>query len=126
MQRWWPYLVAITALLGGLAGLLAILFKHHFTARSLQPTEASLSPSDPSLIARAAVDALFARQSSTLDEASDRYTLHTGRPPPPYYADWYHFARDKRCLIDEYDRVYRDFKPFYSWLPEILPSFKTW
>jgi hypothetical protein len=103
MQRWWPYLIVITALLGGLAGLLAILFKHHFTARSLQPTEVSLSPSDPSLIASAAVGALFARQSSTLDEASGRYTLHTGRPPPPYYADWYRFARDKRCLIDEYD-----------------------
>ncbi|KAJ6528976.1 glycosyl transferase family 90-domain-containing protein [Mycena capillaripes] len=68
---------------------------------------------DPSVIARAEVDALFARQSTTLERAAGRYALRTGRKPPPYYADWYRFARERRCLIDEYDQIHRDFKPFY-------------
>ncbi|KAF7344046.1 CAP10 domain-containing protein [Mycena venus] len=89
------------------------------TPPALDPSDPSatppaLDPSDPSAIARTKVDALFGRQSSTLAQASGRYTLHTGREPPLYYANWYRFATEKGCLIDEYDQVHRDFKPFYE------------
>ncbi|KAJ7155278.1 glycosyl transferase family 90-domain-containing protein [Mycena filopes] len=65
-------------------------------------------------IARAAVDALFARQSTTLEQASARYSLRTGRAPPDRYAEWFDFARERRCLIDDYERIQRDFEPFHQ------------
>ncbi|KAJ7106350.1 glycosyl transferase family 90-domain-containing protein [Mycena epipterygia] len=65
-------------------------------------------------IARGAVDALYARQSTTLAKATARYSLRRGRSPPPYYERWFQFAQEKRCLIDEYDQIHRDFKPFYQ------------
>ncbi|KAF7308339.1 CAP10 domain-containing protein [Mycena chlorophos] len=60
------------------------------------------------------VDELFQRQSTTLAQASARYTLHTGRAPPPGYDKWFEFAREGKCLIDEYQQVYDDFEPFYQ------------
>ncbi|KAJ7062552.1 glycosyl transferase family 90-domain-containing protein [Mycena amicta] len=64
--------------------------------------------------AAAPVDALLLRQSTTLSQASARYTLRTNRPPPASYDQWFHYAREKRCLIDEYDQVHSDFKVFYD------------
>ncbi|KAJ7641129.1 glycosyl transferase family 90-domain-containing protein [Roridomyces roridus] len=61
-----------------------------------------------------AVDALYARQSTTLVQAAARYSLRTGRDPPPNYDRWFQFARDRKCLVDEYDQIHRDFKPFYQ------------
>ncbi|KAJ7813901.1 glycosyl transferase family 90-domain-containing protein [Mycena olivaceomarginata] len=69
---------------------------------------------DPVVAARFSVDALFARQSSTIKQAMARYSLKTGRPPPPNYDKWFEFAREKSCLIDDYDQIHRDFKPFYE------------
>ncbi|KAJ6536919.1 glycosyl transferase family 90-domain-containing protein [Mycena capillaripes] len=84
--------------------ILAPFLRRYFTT----PTDT------PASIARHAVDALFARQSTTLAQASARYTLRTGRQPPSSYADWFWCAREKRCLIDDYDQIHRDFKPFYQ------------
>ncbi|KAJ7762319.1 glycosyl transferase family 90-domain-containing protein [Mycena maculata] len=60
------------------------------------------------------IDALYARQSSSLEQAVARYSLRNNRPPPPMYNEWYTFAQNHSCLIDEYDQVSRDFEPFYQ------------
>ncbi|KAJ6608121.1 glycosyl transferase family 90-domain-containing protein [Mycena sp. CBHHK59/15] len=70
-------------------------------------------PSPPSAEA-ADVDMLYARQSKTLAQAEARYALRTGRAPPRNYSWWYEFARERGCLIDEYDQIHRDFEPFYQ------------
>ncbi|KAJ7617371.1 glycosyl transferase family 90-domain-containing protein [Roridomyces roridus] len=90
---------------------------------ALPPTSEDLE--DPAVAARVAVDAVFARQSKTLAEATARYTLHTKRPPPPNYDRWFQFAQEHQCLIDEYEQVHRDFKPFYQ-LAETHPQFFQW
>jgi hypothetical protein len=77
---------------------------------------------DPVVAARLSVDALFARQSSTIKQAMARYSLKTGQPPPPNYDKWFKFAREKSCLLDDYDQIHRDFKPFYE-LAQDVPHF---
>ncbi|KAJ7096843.1 glycosyl transferase family 90-domain-containing protein, partial [Mycena epipterygia] len=72
-----------------------------------------------------AVDELYARQSTSLAQASARYSLRTQRPPPPNYDLWYQFARDRKCLIDEYDQIHRDFKPFYQLAQQDPRYFQT-
>ncbi|KAJ6584868.1 glycosyl transferase family 90-domain-containing protein [Mycena capillaripes] len=69
---------------------------------------------DPVGAARLAIDALFGRQSQTLAQAAARYSLKTDRPPPPNFDKWFAFAQDKKCLIDDYDQIQRDFEPFYQ------------
>ncbi|KAJ7023271.1 glycosyl transferase family 90-domain-containing protein [Mycena alexandri] len=71
-------------------------------------------PDDAASLARLAVDAVLAAQSSTLPEASARYTLRNQRATPPYYDRWFKFAQDKKCLVDDYDQIRRDFEPFYQ------------
>ncbi|KAJ6452497.1 glycosyl transferase family 90-domain-containing protein [Mycena sanguinolenta] len=77
---------------------------------------------DPAIAARLSVDALFARQSKTLAQAAARYTLRTKRSPPPNYALWFQFAKENNCLIDDYEQIHRDFKPFYQ-LAEKHPKY---
>ncbi|KAJ7573683.1 glycosyl transferase family 90-domain-containing protein [Mycena floridula] len=77
---------------------------------------------DPETYAQWSLDALLRRQPTTLAGASARYTLKTGRPPPRNYDQWFNFARDRSCLIDEYDQIHRDFEPFYQ-LAEKDPKF---
>ncbi|KAJ7254365.1 glycosyl transferase family 90-domain-containing protein [Mycena haematopus] len=64
--------------------------------------------------AQSSLDAVLERQSTTLDEAVARYTLKAGRPPPPNFDRWFEFARENKCLIDDYDQIQRDFEPFYQ------------
>ncbi|KAJ6514125.1 glycosyl transferase family 90-domain-containing protein [Mycena vulgaris] len=54
------------------------------------------------------IDALYATQSSTLDQAMTR--------------EWYTFARAHSCLIDEYDQISRDSEAFYQ-LAQDDPSY---
>ncbi|KAJ7062767.1 glycosyl transferase family 90-domain-containing protein [Mycena amicta] len=61
-----------------------------------------------------AIDDLFERQSETLEQATARYRLKNDRSPPNGYDAWFRFARERRCLVDDYDQVYRDFAPFYQ------------
>ncbi|KAJ7758522.1 glycosyl transferase family 90-domain-containing protein [Mycena maculata] len=77
------------------------------------PADATLV-TDPVAAARLSLEALFARQSQTLAQAAARYSLKTDRPPPPNFDKWFAFARDKKCLIDDYDQIQRDFEPFYQ------------
>ncbi|KAJ7676674.1 glycosyl transferase family 90-domain-containing protein [Mycena polygramma] len=74
--------------------------------------------------AHAEIDALYARQSSTLSRAAARYSLRNNRPPPPNYDTWFRFARDRQCLIDEYQQISRDFEPFYQLAREQPGYFK--
>ncbi|KAJ7254499.1 hypothetical protein C8J57DRAFT_1473538, partial [Mycena rebaudengoi] len=64
--------------------------------------------------ARTHVDALYPRQSQTLSQASARYTLRTGLAPPPDYDRWFTYAIERKCLVDDYAQVARDFAPFYQ------------
>ncbi|KAJ7613450.1 glycosyl transferase family 90-domain-containing protein [Roridomyces roridus] len=57
---------------------------------------------------------IVAVQSRTLGQARSRYALRHNRAPPPGYDEWFHWAQEKKCLIDEYQQVYRDFEPFYQ------------
>ncbi|KAJ7718717.1 hypothetical protein DFH07DRAFT_947248 [Mycena maculata] len=81
-----------------------------------------VDPFDPSVAAHLAVDALYARQSTTLAQASARYTLRTRRTPPPNYDLWFRYAQEQQCLIDDYDQIHHDFKPFYQ-LAERNPTY---
>ncbi|KAJ7023458.1 glycosyl transferase family 90-domain-containing protein [Mycena alexandri] len=84
-------------------------------APSLAPTpNATKSPLDPVAIADRSIHDLYARQSQTLEQAIARYALRNNRPPPMQFDKWYNFARDKNCLIDDYDQITRDFAPFYQ------------
>ncbi|KAF8191966.1 glycosyl transferase family 90-domain-containing protein [Mycena galopus ATCC 62051] len=64
--------------------------------------------------ARKRIDAMSALQSQALEQARARYSLKNNRPPPPNYDSWFHFARSKSCIIDDYDQIHRDFEPFYQ------------
>ncbi|KAF8209400.1 glycosyl transferase family 90-domain-containing protein, partial [Mycena galopus ATCC 62051] len=123
LRKWSRYGAVIAAIVGVLSAtvLLTVLLTRHST--TLLPVPFT-DITDPAFIARTAVDALFAKQSSTVEQASARYTLHTGRAPPPYYPDFYRFAKQKHCLIDEYDRVHRDFKGFYQLAAENATFFQ--
>ncbi|KAJ7284622.1 hypothetical protein C8J57DRAFT_698093 [Mycena rebaudengoi] len=66
-----------------------------------------------------AVDALHARKSTK------RVLVVEGRLPPRKYEQWLHFAQDRLYLIDEYDKIHRDFKPFCPFAKENPSSFKT-
>ncbi|CAK5284288.1 unnamed protein product [Mycena citricolor] len=68
--------------------------------------------SDPVTAARVSLEALVSRQSRTLKQAAARYTLKAGRAPPRNYDKWFTFAREHKCLIDEYDLIIRDFEPW--------------
>ncbi|KAJ7796254.1 hypothetical protein B0H14DRAFT_2915880 [Mycena olivaceomarginata] len=46
-------------------------------------------------------------------QARARYILKNNRPPPPNFDKWFAFARENKCLIDDYDQIHRDFEPFY-------------
>ncbi|KAJ6606822.1 glycosyl transferase family 90-domain-containing protein [Mycena sp. CBHHK59/15] len=103
LRRNWPPWYILVAILGALGFLITITFARRGTV----PPPST----DP---AHAAIDALYARQSSSLAQAMARYTLRNNRPPPPTYDHWYEFARRGNCLIDEYAQVERDFEPFYQ------------
>ncbi|KAJ6473121.1 glycosyl transferase family 90-domain-containing protein [Mycena sanguinolenta] len=60
------------------------------------------------------IEELFARQSTSLEQAIARYVLINGRQPPRNYYQWYRFAKSRQCLIDDYDQIHRDLEPFYQ------------
>ncbi|KAF7323454.1 hypothetical protein HMN09_00126300 [Mycena chlorophos] len=80
------------------------------------PAQITTAPTDPwaaAAFATRKVQELRDRQSKTLEQATERYTAKTGRSPPPGYDRWLRHAREKGCLIDEYERVWMDFEPFW-------------
>ncbi|KAJ7244616.1 glycosyl transferase family 90-domain-containing protein [Mycena haematopus] len=121
-RPWWRW-GTIPAAVSGIIILVLVLVQYASKAR-LPPIRTLDETADPATLARHDVDTLFARQSKTLEQASARYTLRTGRQPPPYYASWYSFAREKHCLIDEYAQIHRDFQPFYQLAEEGVTLFQ--
>jgi hypothetical protein len=73
-----------------------------------EPSPAAVS------VAQLSLNALRARQSRTLAQAVARYSLRAGRPPPPNYDQWFQYAQQNECLIDDYEQIQRDFEPFYQ------------
>ncbi|KAJ7910582.1 glycosyl transferase family 90-domain-containing protein [Mycena leptocephala] len=71
------------------------------------------------------VKALFAVQSKTFKQARARYILKNNREPPPGFHKWFHFARENKCLIDDYDRIHQDFKPFHQLAAENHTHFQS-
>ncbi|KAJ6623262.1 glycosyl transferase family 90-domain-containing protein [Mycena sp. CBHHK59/15] len=118
-RRWRrPTLTVILVILGSLALVLIVITVRRMPIFTAPTTMAALTA------ARLSVDALYHRQSRSLAQASARYTLRNGRSPPPNYEKWYNFAREKKCLIDEYDQIYRDFEPFYQLATENPAHFR--
>ncbi|KAK7032711.1 CAP10 domain-containing protein [Favolaschia claudopus] len=80
-----------------------------------KPGPQPLTDDHPAIAAaRLHVDELLARQSATYAQAAARYSLKTRRPPPRNYDKWFAFAQSHSCLIDDYDQIHRDMKPFYQ------------
>lgn len=61
------------------------------------------------------------RQSKTLQEAESEYRKRYSRDPPPGFEKWFEFARSKKSvIIDDYDMINEDLKPFWKISPQIL------
>ncbi|KAI9889046.1 MAG: F-actin-capping protein subunit beta [Vezdaea aestivalis] len=62
-------------------------------------------------------DAKVARQSQTLREATREYKRRYKRNPPAGFQKWFEFARRvNSSVIDDYDTISHDLKPFRSFL----------
>jgi hypothetical protein len=71
--------------------------------------------------ARARHGKLLARQSTSLSQAAATYTARYGRKPPPGFKQWYAFARERNhTLVDEYDGLMLDLRPFEALSPDVL------
>ncbi|XJO74943.1 hypothetical protein BDV3_005693 [Batrachochytrium dendrobatidis] len=57
---------------------------------------------------------LLSRQSTTLEEAIQKYERKLGRLPPKGYSEWFERAKEKKCLIDDYDMIWEDLAPYYQ------------
>ncbi|KAJ6520507.1 glycosyl transferase family 90-domain-containing protein [Mycena sanguinolenta] len=113
-SRWTPWrrrAYPIALLIGAIILLFLVV---HWTGYQWLGANVFLGPPLSGSNAHAQVDALSARQSSTLEQAIARYSLRNNRPPPPMYHKWFKFARSHSCLIDEYEQISRDFEPFYQ------------
>ncbi|KAJ7175749.1 glycosyl transferase family 90-domain-containing protein [Mycena filopes] len=127
LRSWRYHLLAILAIAS--CGLLvkALLFSTPPVQSSIPviaiPASDIPSPTSPALAsAQLSLNAVLERQSTTLAQAVARYSLKAGRPPPPKFDQWFSFAREKNCLIDDYDQIQRDFEPFYQ-LAKDKPSY---
>lgn len=64
--------------------------------------------------ARNEFDHKIKKQSKSLPEAVAEYKKRYGRNPPKGFDEWYAFAKENNAIIiDEYDQLDRDLKPFW-------------
>lgn len=64
--------------------------------------------------ARNEFDQKLKKQSKSLPEAVAEYKKRYGRNPPKGFDEWYAFAKENNAvIIDEYDQLDRDLKPFW-------------
>lgn len=62
-----------------------------------------------------------ASTSKTLTEAVETYHRRYKKPPPPGFDAWYSYATEKSSLvIDDYDGIYEDLRPFWALSPESI------
>ena len=61
------------------------------------------------------------RQSETLEEAVAEYKRRYHIPPPPHFDKWYEFAKKRKVvLIDEFDGIHQNLKPFWALKPSTI------
>ncbi|GAA5828700.1 hypothetical protein JCM11251_005843 [Rhodosporidiobolus azoricus] len=67
-------------------------------------------------------DKKVAGQSTTFDRATRTYKSRYGMAPPPGFDKWFAFATQGRnhSLVDEYDQLMEDLKPFRDLTPQEL------
>ncbi|KAJ7583088.1 glycosyl transferase family 90-domain-containing protein [Mycena floridula] len=122
------HVLLLVAMLGVLACLSVIISElqhrnHDFEVmlnswHSESPTSPPQAPRPPYVPWSQMDPETYARWSlDTLDIPSKR-----DGPPPQNFDKWFQFAREKSCLIDEYDHIYLDFEPFYQ-IAEKDPKF---
>lgn len=71
--------------------------------------------------ARDEFDQKIKKQSKSLPEAVAEYKKRYGRNPPKGFDEWYAFAKENNAIIiDEYDQLDRDLKPFWLFSGEEL------
>lgn len=59
--------------------------------------------------------------SATLEDAVNEYVGRYQRPPPPGFDHWYNFAVDRKSrVINEYDQIVNDLRPFWGVEPKVL------
>ncbi|EOA83881.1 glycosyltransferase family 90 protein [Exserohilum turcica Et28A] len=89
------------------------------------PGTSNSSPYHPvePLIRKAQVDFehLVKRQSRTLESAETEYRRRYSRDPPPGFDKWFSYAQSKNSiLIDDFDMIDEDLKPFWKIPPQRL------
>jgi hypothetical protein len=71
--------------------------------------------------AREDFDKKLSRQSTTFPQAVTEYQKRYGRNPPKAFNEWFAFAKEYNAvLVDEYDQLYKDLEPFWSFSGEEL------
>ncbi|KAB8229904.1 uncharacterized protein BDW43DRAFT_175719 [Aspergillus alliaceus] len=60
-------------------------------------------------------------RSTTFRETVSKYRKRYGRHPPPGFADWYKFARDRKVHhIDDFQQIIDDLRPFWGIEPWLI------
>lgn len=66
-------------------------------------------------------DKLLARQSRTIQQATDEYQRRYGRTPPAGFGEWFELAQANNfVLIDEFDTLMQSLEPFHGIHPSVL------
>jgi hypothetical protein len=70
---------------------------------------------------QADLKAMLDRQSKTLEDAVAEYRKRYNRAPPPGFDAWFKYAKDHDSqLIDDFDQINQDLKPFWRVPPKAL------
>ncbi|WVO18380.1 hypothetical protein L204_106096 [Cryptococcus depauperatus] len=99
------------------------VIRSNFLREKFQVPKPPLSHPIPKLMAdaRATFDKKIKRQSKSLQEAVTEYKKRYGKNPPKGFDEWYAFAKEHNAvIIDEYDQLDRDLKPFWIFSGEEL------
>ena len=60
-------------------------------------------------------------RSLTFKETVSKYRIKYGRNPPPHFATWYKYARDRDVYnIDDFDQIMDDLRPFWAVSPRVI------
>ncbi|RMZ73478.1 glycosyltransferase family 90 [Pyrenophora seminiperda CCB06] len=95
---------------------------NHIPAWPHNPLEAQYHPIEQ-LVRKAQADftRLVEQQSKTLQSAETEYRRRYSREPPPGFDKWFAYAQSKQSiLIDDFDMINEDLKPFWKVKPQRL------
>ncbi|KAI1261823.1 glycosyltransferase family 90 protein [Xylariaceae sp. FL1019] len=69
----------------------------------------------------------LAAKSTSLETAVGEYRQRYGIPPPPNFDKWYAFATDNKSpVIDIFDQIHNDLRPFWGISPSIVRETTTY